>query len=186
MRAAAEDLPGMLRLLNRELGDPLYSEEGLARDLEDPEAGLFVAGVAAGAAGAAAGAAIARLLVPGDIGYYERFGEAARRAFAAGMVGSLEALAVAPEARRRGLGSALVREADAWLQAAGAAAVVVVGWDSGRPGSSLPMLRRLGYEESERVDEFYAEESERGGWTCPVDGRPCRCGAVLFVKFLGG
>lgn len=182
MRAAATDLPGMLRLLNRELGDPLYSEAGLARDLDDPEAGLFVAGAAAGAEGVA----LARLLVPGDIGYYERFGEAARLAFAAGMVGSLEALAVAPEARRRGLGSALVREAEAWLQAAGAAAVVVVGWDSGRPGSSLPMLRRLGYEESERVDEFYAEESERGGWTCPVDGRPCRCGAVLFVKFLGG
>lgn len=174
--AKPEDLPYVLGLFNRELGDPTYTLEGLERDLEDPEVRILVE--------PGAGAALSRLLIPEDYAYYERFGELARRAFAADTAGSLEALAVDPDARRAGLGTALVEAAQGWFSEAGASSVLVVGWDSGRPDSSLPLLRRLGYEESPRVERFYEEESRRGGWTCPVDGFPCRCAAILFARFL--
>jgi ribosomal protein S18 acetylase RimI-like enzyme len=172
----AVDLPYVLGLFNRELGDPVFTLAGLERDLEDPEVRILVE--------PGAGAALSRLLIPEDIAYYERFGDLAQRAFAAGAAGSLEALAVEPDARRSGLGTALVEASQSWFSEVGARSVLVVGWDSGRPDSSLPLLRRLEYEESPRIERFYEEESRRGGWTCPVDGLPCRCAAILFVKFL--
>ncbi len=177
-RATEADLPAVVELFNRELGDPLYSYAGLRADLRDPEVAVFVARVDA----IVAGAALGRLLIPEDAGYYARFGELAARAFAAGTVGSLEALAVRPAARRRGLGRALVSAVERWLFDSGSAAVAVVGWDSGRSDSSLPLLRGLGYAESPRVERFYEAESRRDGWRCPVCGGVCVCAAVLFVR----
>jgi ribosomal protein S18 acetylase RimI-like enzyme len=174
VKASLEDLPGVVELFNRELGQSMYSLSDLEADLADPEVVILVEGDFA--------AVLGRLLIAEDFTYYERFGELARRAFDAGQVGSIEALAVAPAERRRGLGRALVEAAGDWLVKAGASAIVVVGWDSGRPDSSLPLLRSLGFEESGRVERFYEEESRRDGWICPVDGNPCRCAAVLFVR----
>jgi GNAT superfamily N-acetyltransferase len=176
--ASAADLDEVLGLFNRELGDPLYSMASLRAVLDDPTATLLVARLD----GQVAGAALGRLLVPGDLDYYLRFGDAAERAFEAGTVGSLEALAVAPTARHRGRGRALVDAVAAWLFGAGSASIVAVGWDSGRPDSSLPLLRAMGYAESTRVDRFYEEESLQAGWGCPVCGMPCTCGAVLFLR----
>lgn len=153
----------------------MYSLADLEADLADPEVVFLVEGRAS--------AVLGRLLIPEDLAYYERFGELAQRAFAAGLVGSIEALAVAPAERHRGIGRALVEAAAEWLVEAGARAIVVVGWDSGRSDSSLPLLRSLGFEESGRVERFYEEESRRDGWICPVDGNPCRCAAVLFVRW---
>ncbi len=152
----------------------MYSLAGLEADIADPEVVFLVEdGV---------GAVLGRLLIPEDLAYYERFGELAQRAFAAGQVGSIEALAVVPSERGRGIGRALVKSAAEWLFEAGSRSIAVVGWDSGRPDSSLPLLRSLGFEESARVERFYEEESRRDGWICPVDGNPCRCAAVLFVR----
>ena len=179
--ASAADLPDVLALLNRELGDPIYSLGSLQAVLEDETAALQVTR----RPGRIAGAALSRLMVPEDLGYYARFGNLATATFASGTDGSLEALAVQPEDRRRGLGRALVAAAETWMFEAGAAAVAVVGWDSGRPDSSLSLLRALGYEQSERVERFYEAESREAGWRCPVDGNPCLCGAVLFVRRAG-
>jgi ribosomal protein S18 acetylase RimI-like enzyme len=178
VKASFADLPAVLELFDRELGRSIYSRADLEADLADPEVVFLVErGIAA---------ALGRLLIPEDLAYYERFGELAQRAFAAGQVGSIEALAVAPSERRRGLGRALVETAAEWLFNAGASAIVVVGWDSGRPDSSLPLLRSLRFEESVRVERFYEEESRHDGWICPVDGNPCRCSAVLFVRWARG
>jgi GNAT superfamily N-acetyltransferase len=176
------DLDEVLGLFNRELGDPLYSMASLRAVLDDPTATLVVTRLD----GQIAGAALGRLLVPGDLDYYLRFGDPVERAFKAGTVGSLEALAVAPAARHRGRGRALVGAVAAWLFGAGSASIVVVGWDSGRADSSLPLLRAMGYAESTRVDRFYEEESLEAGWSCPVCGVPCTCGAILFLRGWAG
>lgn len=173
LEAAPEDLPFTLELFNRELGDPLYSLSGLERDRTDPEAVILVA--------RGEGAALGRLLVAEDFSYYERFGAVAVRAFKAGPPGSIEALAVVPAARGRGVGRRLLEAMEQRLFALRPRTVVAVGWDSGR-ASALPLFRKLGYEESARVDRFYEEESLRDGWRCPVDGTPCLCGAYLFTK----
>jgi len=58
-----------------------------------------------------------------------------------GATGWIGALAVAPEARRRGLGAALTRAAIAWLQERGASTVLLYATEMGRP-----VYERLGFE----------------------------------------
>ena len=79
-------------LLNGQLGDGLYTAEGLLADAADPWAAVMVA-----EAPGFLGAAVSRLLRPADLGYYERFGAEGRRLLGS-LAGSLEALAVEPVA----------------------------------------------------------------------------------------
>src|SRR5919201_3759079 len=107
VKASSSELPAVLELFDRELGQSMYSFADLEADLADPEVVFLVQGGAA--------AVLGRMLIPEDLAYYQRFGELAQRAFAAGLVGSIEALAVAPSERRRGLGRTLVEAAAEWL-----------------------------------------------------------------------
>jgi GNAT superfamily N-acetyltransferase len=165
-------------LLNRELGDGLYRPEWLLEDAADPSAGVWVAG-----APAPEGAAVARLLASTDAGYYRAFGPAALDLFA-GAVGSFEAFVVAPDHRRRGLGTLLATVCLDWMRGRGCTAAVTLSWRSGREGSSAGLFRRLGMREGPTVERFYHDESLRNGWTCPVCGAPCTCSATLFTLAL--
>lgn len=159
-------------LLNREMGERLYQPEGLLRDATDPTALVLLADDGAGAA-------VSRLLIAEDVAYYERFGPDATSLFA-GAVGSFEALAVDPAHRRRGLGAALTSASIEWMRDQGCDAIVTLSWISGRPDTSAPLFRRLGFQEGRTVDRFYYEESRRDGWTCPVCGGPCTCPAAFY------
>jgi GNAT superfamily N-acetyltransferase len=165
-------------LLNGQLGDGLYTAEGLLADAADPRAAVMVAG-APGVLGAAA----SRLLRPADLGYYERFG-AEGRGILGGLAGSLEALAVEPAFRRRGTGALLAQASLSWMRAQGCSVLVTLAWRSGRDDESLPLFRRLGFSEGTTVDRFYFEESLRDGWSCPVCGPGCTCAATLFTLSL--
>jgi len=178
----------VVRLLNRALGDRLYRTRGLLSDAADPTAGVWLASGASGAGaadvtGGTAGAAVARLLIPEDASYYERFGPDATALFASA-VGSFEALAVDPAFRRRGIGEALTRASLAWMRRQGCDVAVTLSWLSGRPDSSPPLFRSLGFDEGRTVDRFYERESVEDDWSCPVCGQPCRCPATLFVLAL--
>ena len=165
-------------LLDRELGAGLYTAEGLLRDAADPTAGVWVADGTT-----VAGATLSRLLVPADAAYYERFGPQATGIFG-GTVGSFEALAVEPAARRRGLGSQLTAVSLDWMREQGCDTAIAVSWRSGRPGSSVGLFRRLGFREGPTVERFYHAESVRDGWVCPVCRGPCVCPATLFTLAL--
>jgi GNAT superfamily N-acetyltransferase len=161
-------------LLNRQLGQGMYSPEGLLRDAADPTAGVWVARTAA-----PAGVAVARLLIPADAAYYARFGAEATALFA-GAVGSFEAVAIDPACRRQGIAARLTRTSLDWMRHQGCDAAVTISWLSGRLDSSLPLFRHLGFREGQTVQRFYEQESLEQGWSCPVCGRPCRCGATFF------
>jgi GNAT superfamily N-acetyltransferase len=163
------------RLLNDELGDGMYGVAGLLADAADPTAGVWLAGN-----DRPTGAAVARLLVPEDAGYYQRFGSEATALFG-GTVGSVEAVAVEPAFRRRGIGALLATTTVDWMRGQGCQAVVALSWLSGRPDSSPPLFRRLGFREGPTVERFYAAESVENHWSCPVCGQPCTCGATLFT-----
>lgn len=164
-------------LLNRELGEGLYRPEWLLEDAASPTAGVWVTG-----APDLAGAAVARLLGRADSDYYEAFGAAGLDLFnGPAPVGSLEAVAVEPGARRHGAGSRLVTTSLEWMRGRGCSAAVTVSWQSGREGSSAGLFRRLGMREGPTVERFYHEESVRNGWACPVCGGPCSCAATLFT-----
>ncbi|MDQ6691482.1 MAG: GNAT family N-acetyltransferase [Candidatus Dormibacteraeota bacterium] len=173
---ASSDAPDVLGLLNRELGEPLYGMDDLEKAAADPTATVnFIRHD-----GGLAAAAIARVLVPEDADYYRPFGSPVEDLFTGHTVGSLEALAVRPSDRRRGLGARLVRARLAWLAEHGCDRVVAVSWLSGRAGTSAPLYRRLGFKEGDIAINFYLEESRTDGWSCPVCGNPCRCSAQLF------
>ena len=165
------------QLLNRELGAGMYGVRGLLADAADPTAEVWLA---RGPGAGAAGAAVARLLVPGDAGYYERFGAEATGLFD-GTVGSLEAVAVDVAFRRRGLGGRLTSLMLDWMRQAGCDAAIALSWLSGRPDSSPPLFRRLGFREGPTIERFYAAESIENDWACPVCGQPCTCAATLFT-----
>lgn len=165
-------------LLDRELGAGLYTAESLRNDAADPTAGVWVSDRTT-----VAGATLSRLLVPADAGYYERFGPEATGLFGA-TVGSFEALAVEPAARRRGLGSRLTAVSLDWMREQGCDAAITVSWRSGRPDSSVGLFRRLGFREGPTVERFYHAASVRDGWLCPVCRCPCVCPATLFTLVL--
>ena len=163
-------------LLNGELGEPLYAAEAVVDAAGDETAiVMFVR-----QDGKVAAAGIARVLLAEDEAYYWPFGGAAQILFRDHTVGSLEALAVRSGNRRRGFGARLVTARVDWLGEHGCDRVVALSWLSGRPGTSAPLYRRLGFREGATVADFYFEESRRDGWLCPVCGTPCHCAAQLF------
>jgi len=164
------------RLLDQGLGEGMYSVDGLLADAAEPTAGVWLAR----AGDAPAGAAVARLLVPEDAAYYGRFGPGATGLFGR-TVGSFEGLAVDPAFHRRGVGARLTRASLDWMRAQGCDAVVAIAWLSGRPDSSPPLFRHLGFREGPTVERFYAEESLQNDWSCPVCGQPCTCAATFFA-----
>ncbi len=167
------------QLVNRELGDGLYRPDRLLADAADDTAAVWLARPEE-----PVGAAVARLLVPGDATYYQRFGPAATSLFT-GLVGSFEAVAVSPAFRRRGLGSSLTEASLRWMRRLGCDTAITLSWRSGREGSSTTLFRGMGFREGSTVERFYFEESVRDGWSCPVCGGPCTCAATLFTLRLG-
>ena len=171
------------RLLNRELGEEIYPGSSLALTADGGDRSALFAALSLPSE-SLLGAAVVRILQAGDEGYYERFGDLARR-YAIEGAASLEAMAVEPGARRRGIGRALIKARLVFASSLGAGAAVAVSWLSGRD-SSLGLFRALGFEESEAVAEFYREESVRDGWVCPVCQGPCGCSAILTAREIGG
>lgn len=169
----------LTHLLNSELGLGMYSEERLRQDLDNRDA--HVLGIVDGAQLLAA--AVSRLLITEDLEYYRAFGPAAVEVFARGPVGSFEAVAVDPQARRRGLGSELLQASLRWMESRGCREVVAVSWVSGR-ASSAGLFARAGFTAGLTIPDFYLEESRRDGWTCPVCLGPCRCaGQFVHLRF---
>ncbi|MBO0683208.1 MAG: GNAT family N-acetyltransferase, partial [Candidatus Dormibacteraeota bacterium] len=109
-------------LLNQELGQGMYSPQGLLEDAADPTAGVWVARPPA-----PAGVAVARLLIAEDADYYERFGAEATDLFA-GAVGSFEAVAVDPAWRRQGIAGRMTLTSLEWMRQQGCDAAVTISW----------------------------------------------------------
>jgi ribosomal protein S18 acetylase RimI-like enzyme len=164
-----------MSLLNRELGEGLYLVDYLLDDAASPGAAVLLAEQPQ-----LLGASVSRVLATTDAAYYDRFGPEVRSLFAH-RVGSLEALAVEPAFRRRGVGSLLARASLEWMVAQGCETAVTLAWESGRESASAPLFRRLGFRQGATVERFYLEESLREGWACPVCGVGCRCSATLYT-----
>jgi len=175
-----EQAPALAALLSRELGEGMYTAGKVVADLEESQARVTVAL----AGPTLVGAAISRLLVREDRGYYRGFGPAATVIFDGQPVGSFEAVAVSPAARRQGLGLALLEDALAWFRLSGCTAAVGISWISGRQGSSAGLFRRAGFTAGRTLPEFFLASSQEDGWTCPVCAGPCLCPAQFVSRGL--
>ena len=172
-------VPALVALLNTNLGEGLYSTASLERDLADPTARVL----SAHREGKLLGGAVTRLLGPADVDYYERFGEPARALFVSGPIGSVEALAVSPAARRAGVGRKLLLDSLEWCREQGCRDVVAISWISGSTGSSAPLFAAAGFTMGETIEDFYLDDSLREGWGCPVCGAGCHCaGELVYLR----
>ncbi|HEV1996835.1 MAG TPA: GNAT family N-acetyltransferase [Candidatus Dormibacteraeota bacterium] len=179
-RPAPAAVVELVKVLNMNLGEGIFAAPNLQRDLQD--ASVLVTG--ADADGKVVGGAVARLLVPADVDYYRRFGAAASEAFRDGPIGSVEALAVVPFARRSGTGRRLLLESLEWCRERGCRHVVAVSWISGGGGTSAGLFAAAGFTMGETIAEFYLNESLRDGWLCPACGAGCRCGGQFVYRRL--
>jgi ribosomal protein S18 acetylase RimI-like enzyme len=100
----------------------------------------------------------------------------------------VRAVAVAPAARRRGLGWRLLTHVEATAAAGGVAAAYLFAWlPAGRPEpGAVHLYAAAGYEAGRDLPDFYAAGSLAAGAECPYCGPPpCRCAARPYVKRLG-
>lgn len=99
-------------------------------------------------------------------------------------VGELKASAVAPHARRRGIGTALVEARMDFLRDAGCSIVSVASWINPDPkSSSLGLLARYGFEPIVRIRGYWSKCSFTE-YPCPDCGLACLCSAMIMIKDL--
>ena len=99
----------------------------------------------------------------------------------------VRAVAVAPQARRAGLGRRLLAHAEREAAARGAPAAFLFAWlPAGRPEPpAVRLYEAAGYVAAPDIPGFYAAGSVAAGALCPYCGAPpCRCAARPYVKTL--
>jgi GNAT superfamily N-acetyltransferase len=99
----------------------------------------------------------------------------------------VRAVAVAQEARRKGLGRRLLTSVESSAVARGAPAAYLFAWlPSGQPEpAALQLYMATGYAPGPDIPDFYAAGSLASGATCPYCGPPpCRCAARPYSKTL--
>ena len=102
--------------------------------------------------------------------------------------GDLFALAVSPQVRGGGIGTALIERRLQAFSEAGFAYGIAESWVNSEDANSASLYRRLGFVELGFVPEYWKSEDEgspsedRRG--CPVCGSKCVCDALIFAKRL--
>jgi GNAT superfamily N-acetyltransferase len=176
-------LPECLALLERTQGKGIFEPDYFGRCASGEGDRLLLIALLEGKL---AGIATARVLPENDFDYYVPFGkEAVEQLFQQHRVGSMETASVTESLQGQGIGQELTRHRIRWLSEAGCTAVIGVLWESGLANTSDRVFTKLGFERLSQVRGFYAHDSVRRGFICPVCGSPpCRCSASLYVKYI--
>jgi GNAT superfamily N-acetyltransferase len=99
-----------------------------------------------------------------------------------GLLGHIRIVAVDPAVQGRGIGSALIEQAESELKKLGAQSILVFGWTSPAGTHIGGILARLNYIQMDKVSGFWKEESQRLGYSCAICGNPCVCDVIVFKK----
>jgi GNAT superfamily N-acetyltransferase len=176
-------LPECLALVERTQGKGIFEPDYFGRCASGEGDRLLLIALLEGKL---VGIATARVLPENDFDYYVPFGkEAVERLFQQHRVGSMETASVTESLQGQGIGQELTRHRIRWLSEAGCTAVIGVSWESGLANTSDRVFTKLGFERLSQVRGFYAHDSVRRGFICPVCGSPpCRCSASLYVKYI--
>ena len=176
-------LPECLALVERTQGKGIFEPDYFGRCASGEGDRLLLIALLEGKL---VGIATARVLPENDFDYYVPFGkEAVERLFQQHRVGSMETASVTESLQGQGIGQELTRHRIRWLSEAGCTPVIGVSWESGLANTSDRVFTKLGFERLSQVRGFYAHDSVRRGFICPVCGSPpCRCSASLYVKYI--
>ena len=160
-------------LLNQELGDDCHKAEEIG-DLMSSDVGTVLVAHSEGQLVGVATGLILRREDPEGWMLDELDPEDSEH------VGLLQSVAVVPESRGLGIGTALAVQRMEALEDLGATVVIAFSWESGQAGRSRPVLERLGFK------VFRGFENAWDGQPCPVCGNSCACGASLMVYRFDG
>lgn len=187
LHAGDPGLPGRNEaagLLNACLGDGFVQEPDLAAIL----AGRGTLVRACGTDGVLLGTATARVLNQASVYELQQRLHAAgvEKVLVGNLIGELKSSAVAPQARRQGIGAELVRGRLEYLKSLGCRYVVSASWLSGGGApTSLGLLERAGFERLAVIPAYWAEEQKAAGWLCSDCGTACRCSAIIMILDFG-
>ena len=91
-------------------------------------------------------------------------------------------MAVAPDARQRGVASLLVSRAVDGLWESGADRVICIGWVRDGACAIEGALTRARFAPAGHLPHFWLEDSLERGYACPdCPNGHCRCGALVFA-----
>jgi GNAT superfamily N-acetyltransferase len=179
--AAAE----VVALLGEALGDLYIDREHVVELIRDPKGACFVA---RDEEGELVGAATGSVLSPDDLktklpaGQDDLLKGALSSVRYHAKIGLLESIAVRPKFRGRGAGTGLVEAVTDWFAAVNATTALTFGWKTKAGCHIGGALASSGFSEVVEVADFWTADSITNGYSCPEDGNPCHCGAVIFSR----
>lgn len=176
------DLPRALAIAQEGVGAGWAEREDL---LPDPLRRVVVAETADGLAGVATAGLREATALLGHRHPAVRRQLAAAGVRAGGTVLVLDLAAVSPDARGRGLYTALLADRLAWGAAQGAAHALAFGWTPPDGCHIAPAMIHAGFVGHAPIPRFFHDASLGNGSNCPVCGNPCLCAAVVFTRPLG-
>ncbi len=97
-------------------------------------------------------------------------------------VGFIKSVAVEKEFRRRGIGTQLIVEAMQRLKNKECDLFFAVSWVSGLPDSSPSVFEALKFTNAVEISDYWTEDSIKEKYICPVDGNPCHCSAIFYLR----
>jgi GNAT superfamily N-acetyltransferase len=96
-------------------------------------------------------------------------------------VGIIESIAVDPTCRGRGVGTELVEAVEEWLRDQSATSTLSFGWKTSSGCHVGGVLDASGFSRVLEVSGFWTIDSATHGYSCPEDGNPCHCSAIIFT-----
>lgn len=184
-KATPDDAAAIVALLGGALGERYVRLEQIRALLADENRGA--AGVAVSQSGELVGAVTSSWLRPSELrdhlpagqeGLVEELDFLEYHARA----GHIEAVAVAPAYRGRGLATQLVERAVGTLEDGGATAVISFGWEAEGQCAIAGILQSQGFGLARRVENFWGRDNQEEDYDCPSCGDRCRCAGLVFSR----
>lgn len=99
------------------------------------------------------------------------------------VVGVVKTIVVEPSSRRMGIGGMLVDALGRTVSRRGTRLVVSDVWRHDGIENSGPLLASHGFSSIGIIDGYWADDSIRRGYVCPVcETIPCTCQADIYVR----
>jgi GNAT superfamily N-acetyltransferase len=102
--------------------------------------------------------------------------------------GLLRTIAVRSDSRRQGIGGHLLASVEQSWRSEGVISMLALGWKRSDT-NEIPvagLLEAHGLWRATEIVNYWLDDSVKRGYSCPADGSPCHCTAVVFVRAVEG
>lgn len=173
----------VVALLGEALGERYIEIDDIMNSISDPDRVCFVAIVGSEIAGAATASVFSTDELPAQFPVDKReHVQALSMLRYHARIGHLEAVAVSPRFRGRGIATMLVDARLKWFATKTATGVMSFGWQSADGCHIRGVLESFDFREHGVVPDFWTESSKLNHYMCPACGSDCHCSAVIYAR----